>query len=677
MPSPSGRPLPKQTSLPHRPLLSGLLAFFWLLAIVLLYYVSHKPFTGTTAVALGTALWRMSIGVLLFSLGGGLGRWLIGRWNVLADIPSLTRTALEAGAGLGVFSLLLLGLGSGLGLPGWFLWIAVFLPVILLYRPVLGWWKDLGALRGLWRESPAVSQILAAMLGLLLFFSLLLALSPAIHFDSLVSHLVMPDAYLRQEKITYLPWLFMTGMPQLIEVLYLPAIHLAGNPAAALLGWGFALFSALGLLGYLHQRFTAAAAWVGITALFAGYSLVMATANAYVDWPGLFYGMGALVCLDYWRQKEDRRLLLLSGLFIGFALGTKYTTGVLALALAAALAWHCWRTRRRFFPHLFALALPALVVFLPWLLKNLLSTGNPIYPLLFPAGEMTPLRLQGYQGLPAWGTWLDIVFLPLRATYRGIEAASGYGQAIGPLLLGLGALAWLGSPQRPLPQKIAVQNAAATALTGILLWALGNQFSGFMLQTRYYYTLFPAFTVLAAAGFDGLTHLKLPAIRLERLAYALILLVSALNLLQVSTDVLHSGAPQTVLGLQTNQSYLTQALGWYYPVMQHVQQMPAEDQVLLFFEPRSLYCSPRCAPDELMDRWKRDWNAYQDINQIKAAWQAQGFTHFLYYQTGATLMRETHAIQYTAAEWTALDRFLASCPPPLNFDDVYLLYSLP
>ena len=78
-----------------------------------------------------------------------------------------------------------------------------------------------------------------------------------------------------------------------------------------------------------------------------------------------------------------------------------------------------------------------------------------------------------------------------------------------------------------------------------------------------------------------------------------------------------------------------------------------------------------------MDRRKRDWDTLQIIPAIQSAWRAEGFTHFLYYQSGVRFMRQTGAIQYTPEEWQALDNFLAASGEPLNFDDVYLLYALP
>jgi hypothetical protein len=658
-------------------LILGILGFLWFLGIILSYFVNHKPFDTQVASSLAMALWRFLLCALLLSLSGGLGQFIFKRIHWQPDLPPMTITALSSGLGLGIIALAIFITGALIGIPLWYVWLGlILLSTILLRKELISWWKRMNVLPALWQSSRPVDKVIGILLTLLMLCTLTISLAPPVYFDSLVSHLTMPQAYLYAGRITYLPWLFMSGMPQLVEVLYLPLMSLAGAPAAALLGWMTSLLAALGLLDYLQKRFSLTAAWVSLAALLCGYSLILLTSNAYVEWFSLFFGFNALVCMDQWRQTENRSSLVLCGIFIGFAVGTKYTAGVLGLTLVATLLWHCLQSKRKFIPNLLVLCLPALAIFSPWLIKNLLSTGNPAYPLLFPSGTMTSLRLDAYQNIPRWGNWQDIAFLPFRATYKGFDKSSGYGMSIGPLLLALGALAWIGARRRTAEQRISLQNAAVAAIAGITIWILGSQASSPLLQTRYYFVLFPAFVVLAAAGYDALANIKLPSVRLERLMLALILLVLLLSLIHISTDTLKSGAPLTVLGLQSDDVYLTHTLGWYYPVMEHIHQMPAEDHTLLLFEPRSFYCGERCAPDEIMDRWKRDWASYHDNDAVKAAWRAEGYTHFLLYQSGVNFMRETGAVQYDDNEWQALDDFLASFDAPLNFDDVYLLFDL-
>ena len=133
------------------------------------------------------------------------------------------------------------------------------------------------------------------------------------------------------------------------------------------------------------------------------------------------------------------------------------------------------------------------------------------------------------------------------------------------------------------------------ALGGLALWALGNQLSGNLIQTRYYFSIFPAFAVLAAAGEYGLRQLHIPRVRLERISAALVLLALGLNLLEVGHSVLKQGSPQAALGIKSEAAYLADNLGWFQPAMQAVRDLPEGARTLLLYEPRSLYCAPRCA----------------------------------------------------------------------------------
>ena len=111
--------------------------------------------------------------------------------------------------------------------------------------------------------------------------------------------------------------------------------------------------------------------------------------------------------------------------------------------------------------------------------------------------------------------------------------------------------------------------------------------------------------------------------------------------------------------------------------MDAVNGLPAGSKTLLLYETRSLYCRPDCFPDEILDRWKREWSIHHDEQAILDSWKAQGFSHILFYRLGAQFNRESGDPHNTAEEWQALDRFLAKLPEPVSLEGVYELYRLP
>lgn len=650
--------------------LRGILALTLCFAVVALYYTTHKPFTPEIAAALGLMVWRLLVAVIILTLAGGLGNRLWqGEGHAL-----LTRLALQASLGLGIFSLAILILGSLLGLPAWLWWLLPVALGILLRRPSLSWLKQWRGLADLWQQSSAFGRMLALLCAALFLTALSIALAPPLQFDSLTYHLALPNAYLGAEKVGYLAWIVMSGMPQNVEMLHMWAIALGGNQAATALVWLIGGVACVGLLGYLSQRWDARAAWVGLAALLAGYTPVKLLTGGYVDWAIFLWGLGTLTWLEDWRLNGSRRALWLAGACAGFAIGSKYTAGVIALAGAMALVWHAWKRRSAFIPALLRFGAAATLAALPWFIKNLVTTGNPVFPFFFPTADMPPVRLSVYQSLSPWGNWMDVIFLPIRATLLGMDAGDGYMFSAGGLLLGFGLLALLNRAMSD-EQRVSRQNAAVLALAGLVTWALGNQFSGNLIQTRYYYSIFPAFAILAAAGEFALRQMQIPEVRLERISAALVLLALSLNLLEVSATTLKQGAPQAALGIKSQEAYLAENLGWFQPAMQAVRDLPPGSRALLLYEPRSLYCAPRCSPDEIMDRWKRT-RPLQSVDAIIRAWQAEGFTHLLVYQAGIEWLVEAGDPHHPPEDLDSLRQFLAALPAPVDFGGVYRLYSL-
>lgn len=657
---------------PQKNLITGLLALTGFFGVIILYYISHKPLTPALAAALAKTAWQLAAAAALIFVAGGSGDRLWRLFFPAGDtLNGLTRLALQAGLGLGALALGYFLLGALFGLPGWLPWVLLVLLLALNLGSGRRWLDQLSALRPLWAETSTALRGLAGLQAVILAATLLVALAPPLKFDALTYHLLLPQAYLNQGKISYLPWMVMSGMPQNTETLYTWVIALAGKSAATALAWFFGPLTLLGLLGALRDRLNADAAWVGAASLMAGITTALLTGWGYVDWLVMLMGLGALEGLNAWLEGRGSRWLVLAGSFIGLAVGIKYTSGVLALAGLGVVIWQCLRRKQALIPAGLRLGLPAVALAAPWLLKNWMSTSNPLYPFLFTGGAMNAVRLSVYQKLPPWGNALDFFLLPLRATYLGVDAGDGYMAAIGPLLLGLGALAWLGRRER---RSLAA--APLLAGLGLLIWAVGNQFSGNLIQTRYYFSIFPAFAVLAAAGYHGLSRLSIPQVRLGRIVNALLLLVMTLNSLEIITDVARSTAFQTILGLKSEEQYLADNLGWYQPAMQAVRELPPGKRALLIFEARSLYCYPRCAPDEILDRWKRDRAALGDAQTIRQEWLRQGFTHVLFYRTGADFLVEANDPHHSPQDLQALKDFLATLPAPRDFGGVYQLYDL-
>jgi hypothetical protein len=652
------------------------IALIWLAIVVVGYFVMHKPFSPEFAVSLAWIIWRSFVACALVSVAGGIG------YKFLKNVPMHPLAALSAQTALGLGSLSLGVMAVGY-LGGYYFGIASIAMLLLLFftrRSVFHWWTQWGFIRIVWQEGSAFGKGIAFITLVILAATLVIALAPPLQFDALVYHLALPQEYLTEHRLSYITQNFFWGMPQTAEMLYTWAMSLAGARAAAVTGWLVGLVTLLGLLGLIYQAFGSDPAWAGISALMAGFTPAFLLGWAYIDWWMLLFSIAFLIFILLWSGTNYDQYLGVAGLFAGFATGTKYTAGVLLLCGAAVIFIRHRADYRRLFQSILWFGLPAMLVFSPWLAKNFLATGNPVYPFFIPAGVVTKLRLNLYQGGVAWGSWLDFVFLPLRATFWGVHNSTGYNASIGPLLLGLGLTAGIGWRSREHAQRTSLLVILQLSLVGILIWMIAGRFSSYLLQTRLYLVIFPGLAVLASAGYNGLSKIVETKVRFRVIAGILVCLVLGLTGLEVCLDTLKMGAGRQVTGLSTEQSYLADNLGWFEPAMEALHKLPPGSRVLMLLEPRSFYCAPVCEPDEVIDRWLRERYDGRQGNpatsdEILQKWLAAGYTHLLYYQSGANFLRRDDP-NYTLQDWAELDSLLEKLPRIENYGDTYSLYQM-
>ncbi len=667
---------PSKTAPNHVTILSALLALLWLAGVISFYFVNHKPFSPALALNLTVALWQLLTAGLIVVLGGGIGKRVFSG----DDLDALPRAAVQAALGLGILSLLILLTGLSVGANLIVMASIVIMGILFFGHSSLDWLRSLGEFAHLWRVSGRLGRMIAFALAVLFLLTLTTALAPPLKFDTLVYHIALPRAYLEAGKISYMPENMFSGMPQIVHMLYLLAYTLGGAPAAALVIWWLGVLTLLGLLGVISQHFNPRSAWIGVASLMAGYSLASSLAWIYVDWATMLWGLAVLICLGRWKPEKESQSILVAGLLLGMLIGIKYTAGVVLVAAIPFVIRKARRARVNVWRPVVLLGIMAVLLTAPWLIKNGLTTGNPLYPFGFPSGSMSEVRLALYQGQPVEGDWRDLVFLPFTATFWGRENAQiigspGYISSLGPLLLSFGVLAALGWRRFSIDERRFVADVGIFALTGLLVWGIAGRISGHLIRTHLYFALFPAFTVLAAAGFENLARLKIPDLRVGRIAAILVMLVLTFNAIQVAADTFENGAITRLLGLHSNGDYLAQNLGWYAPAMQAINELPEDARVLMLWEARSFNCLPRCEPDETIDRWLDDQDQFGLPAAILQQWRSARYSHLLYYQTGANFTRQTEP-RYQPTDWAALDTLLDSLPAGQDFGGAYVLYSL-
>ena len=445
-----------------------------------------------------------------FAVGAvALNRWIPGR-DLLAALFSLA-------AGLWILSVavLLVGAVSLARLPWVFLLGACWLlPAArrFFHRPP----PDPARLDG-WGKLMLVCIIAATVLGL---FG---AMAPPFEYDEMVYHLGAPAEYLKAGHIVALPHNFYSNLPQLTEMLYLLAMKMSSGVAAKWLHWSFGVFAAVAVYAIAARLWTRR---VGVTAAALFYCLPFVndlSVTARVDLATTFFATLAFGALLVKRKEgsdhgDDDAGWWLAALAVGAAIATKWPAIPVVFLPAAGFVAVTTRSFRRL--SIFSLLCFVLVV--PWLVKNCLLTGNPVYPLfpgVFPSSHWSAaqasLFAEKHYATFNRADWIQFVERVWHYSFPA-SAAGGYSGGdpfASPLLL------------MTAPLILLLRNATLPARRAGWLFAAG--YAGwFLLTFRPWRFLFPVFPLAALVGAYALHRLEPlePARNLLRVAVATVML---------------------------------------------------------------------------------------------------------------------------------------------------------
>jgi hypothetical protein len=463
------------------------------------------------------------IGVAAAIVYGGLliGLRCLTLLRVLSVFGRLEAAGLATGLGLGALSLVVLGLGMlHLYYPITFALLLLAPP--LLFAPERRWLAQvarslpaalhrLPAWRGpSWLDTFACLALagisLTALCGT--FLRDLTIPSANYGYDTYQYHWAVPLLLLRDHGMRAFPGWAHANLPFNTEMLNLIALSLQAPQAATMVQDSFELLGAILTYALIQRHFGALTAWLAVAAEVTVPLLIMFASESYVETALIFYAIAALATLIWWIEGLIRgtqmgyRLLTLLGLFVGLALGVKYTAimylpGVMLLLLAGAIAF-AWRQGKRHSVKLIAsytaksqaaFVGAVALAFAPWALKNWLLLGNPVYP-----------ALATIFGAPLWNAARD---LTLASTFEHFGPHAGlmsrlhlyaldlfihaerYGEGVrfptGRLALASGLAlpffwiathrGWLKRPGKERGQVLVVAALALITLLGLAVWS--------------------------------------------------------------------------------------------------------------------------------------------------------------------------------------------------------------
>jgi hypothetical protein len=628
--------------------------------VLSLYYFAHKPVSGSHLAAMSRLAWVIIALIGTLSLGFGLG----GIWKKpLRQLPARERIVIRIGSGLGLLSLMVLGLGAvgAYRLP--------FAPIALILSlpfGLPGLWKGLKQLRFDPIRS-RMDRLFAAIAGIVLALSFLRALEPPTAWDSLVYHLTGPQLYLSWGGLHHAVDIAYLGFPQGGGMLFLWALMLSAPALAQLLHLAFAMMTVI-LVYSIACKIAPKAAWLSVAIMVSVPSAALLASWAYVEWMTMFAAVAAfrlILSLRIQRSGDelDRptwTLSALAGFLLGFGLATKYSAVGLAAGLVLVLVLEARSLR------LIAVAMATgLGTIGPFLLKNLLLTGNPFYPFFLPGTFWDDYRAAWYSR-PATGLSLpQVLSAPWDATVWGIEGAAivgmpSYGADIGPLLLVLIPLLGIVLIEKKDSSWPLLRIVGLACAVAYLSWLGMLAYSGLLVQTRLLFPALPFLVLLAAAGLESVRSLGRRGSSAHFILRGLIAFVISITAVGSLLEQVARPSLPVILGAVTEEQYLESRLGEYAVMMKELDRLPANARVRFLWEPRSYRCPStiRCDPDALLDRWWHARRTLGSVENIADAWRAEGITHVLLSHFGRNQVEHEGFDAFTAEDWSALDMLI-------------------
>lgn len=509
----------------------------------------------------------------------------------------------------------------------------------------------------LWDTAPAAVFLFASLFFLWLFFvsipdktwlgrliwlliltllgiEVVLSLVPPAARDELTHHLVIPRLYIMARRIFEIPFAPYSYYPMLLDMLYAPWVTWGLDSIPKLIHGLFGFLTAILLYTYLARRLNPTYGLLGFFFFISTPAVLRLSNLAYVDLGLTFYSTAALLCLLRWIENiGERRWLVLSGLSAGLAPTVKPNGFLVLLLLVFLLAFTLGREKSRGLwgtaSWVLLFCILAFIPLSPWLVKNMMWTGNPFFPLFegfFESGEGGQIAVGAEGNLGVFDkrqllygeSWWQIAALPLRVFFAGEDNRPQYFDGVlNPILVLF--LPWAFRGKWEEEKKL---------LFGFALFFFLYAFFLADLRIRYILPIVPPLVILLVYGIHNIYL---------RIAHPFVLASGVILLLALNGTYLwryfQEVSPLEYLqGKESREAYLTRRLP-EYPAIQYInQKLPSTARIyLIFIGRRAYYCEREFFhdPGELPSVFLQTIQNAQNEGEFGDKLRDRGLTHLL------------------------------------------------
>ncbi|MBS3135507.1 glycosyltransferase family 39 protein [Candidatus Woesearchaeota archaeon] len=233
-----------------------------------------------------------------------------------------------------------------------------------------------------------LNSILHLALALLIVMNLIASLAPPWEIDTLAYHLSIPKTYIMNHGIDDIPYMFTDNFPLFTEMLFLFGHILKNGILSQIFSWFIGVLLVLAIYSFFSRHISAKSAIFPAIIFYAVPIVMQFTPAALVDISLALFVFLACYSFFMWFDNQKLSWLLIAGIFAGTAGSVKINGAVPMFILFLGIVYRYsfyerkLSIRKIFFSGMtFGIVMAA--VMSPWLIRNYVWTGNPVYPALY------------------------------------------------------------------------------------------------------------------------------------------------------------------------------------------------------------------------------------------------------------------------------------------------------
>ena len=226
--------------------------------------------------------------------------------------------------------------------------------------------------------------IVLSLLGIFIIFYILpYSLLPEIGEDALRCHLYIPKLYIQNHKIFNVDnFSSYSNMPFNIQMIYTLGLLVEGEIVAKLINFALGLTIIAAIFSFCKRYFNARMGVIASLIFYITPSVYNNSITANTDIGEVLFLFLSVYILFIWNEFKKNNLLILSAIFYGIALGSKYNSLYALVPLLFFIGMGTGLNIKRIGKNIF-LFIAVVVIFISiWWIKAYIYTGNPVFPYL-------------------------------------------------------------------------------------------------------------------------------------------------------------------------------------------------------------------------------------------------------------------------------------------------------